>query len=200
MPYTREQLEQALYTAADSYGIDREIAWRQIKQESGFDPNAVGPPTRYGTAKGIAQFIDSTARDYGLTNPFDPIASLEAYGKYMRALLRMFGGDYAKAVGGYNWGPGNVQKAAAQYGSNWLAHAPAETRNYVAVIVGASGPAPAPSTAPGTDPTPDSDGGSGAGGSDNQWGDDDSDEPQTNWSLIIAVGAISLIALIALDD
>jgi soluble lytic murein transglycosylase-like protein len=180
MAYTREQLEQALYSAADRYGIDRGIAWRQINQESRFNPNAVGPMTRYGTAKGIAQFIDSTAREYGLTNQFDPIASFEAWGKYMRNLLRMFGGDYAKAVASYNWGQGNVQRAAQNYGADWLSHAPAETRNYVAVIVGQSGPAPTSS--------PDDYSGSGAqpGGA--------------NWKLIAAFGALAVLAVIAISD
>jgi membrane-bound lytic murein transglycosylase D len=35
-------------------------------QESGFQINACGPPTRYGYAKGMWQFIPGTARDYGL--------------------------------------------------------------------------------------------------------------------------------------
>jgi len=35
-------------------------------QESGFDVNAVGPHTRWGIAKGMWQFIPSTAREYGL--------------------------------------------------------------------------------------------------------------------------------------
>jgi soluble lytic murein transglycosylase-like protein len=35
-------------------------------QESGFDDKAVGPPTRYGIAKGMWQFIPETARRYGL--------------------------------------------------------------------------------------------------------------------------------------
>jgi pSer/pThr/pTyr-binding forkhead associated (FHA) protein/soluble lytic murein transglycosylase-like protein len=35
-------------------------------QESGFDANAVGPRTRWGIAKGMWQFIPSTAQEYGL--------------------------------------------------------------------------------------------------------------------------------------
>lgn len=35
-------------------------------QESGLDVNAVGPRTRWGIAKGMWQFIPSTAREYGL--------------------------------------------------------------------------------------------------------------------------------------
>lgn len=35
-------------------------------QESGFDSTVCGPPTRFGIAKGMWQFIPSTARQYGL--------------------------------------------------------------------------------------------------------------------------------------
>jgi len=35
-------------------------------QESGFNPTASGPPTRYGIAKGMWQLIPETARRYGL--------------------------------------------------------------------------------------------------------------------------------------
>jgi membrane-bound lytic murein transglycosylase D len=35
-------------------------------QESNLDPNAVGPPTRFGIAKGMWQFIPTTAQKYGL--------------------------------------------------------------------------------------------------------------------------------------
>jgi hypothetical protein len=35
-------------------------------QESGFDVNAIGPRTRWGIAKGMWQFIPSTAQEYGL--------------------------------------------------------------------------------------------------------------------------------------
>lgn len=35
-------------------------------QESNFNPRAVGPPTRFGIAKGMWQFIPKTARQYGL--------------------------------------------------------------------------------------------------------------------------------------
>ena len=39
--------------------------------ESNFDARACGPPTRFGIAKGMWQFIPTTARNYGLrTGPF----------------------------------------------------------------------------------------------------------------------------------
>lgn len=130
------QLVDYLYRVADSFGIDRNKAYKQIQKESNFNPNAIGRKTKYGTAKGIAQFIDSTAAQYGLKNPFDPYASFDAWGQYMADLLTQFNGDYAKALAAYNWGQGNVEKAVAAYGDEWLNEAPAETRQYVESISG----------------------------------------------------------------
>lgn len=132
---SKASLVDYLYRVADQFGIDRDAAYQQIEAESNFNPKAVGKPTRYGTAKGIAQFIDATAQRYGLKDPFDPYASFDAWGQYMSDLLKMYGGDYARALAAYNWGQGNVDKAVATYGNEWLKNAPTETREYVAKIL-----------------------------------------------------------------
>jgi hypothetical protein len=46
-----------------------------VNLESHWNPNARNPNS---SAAGLLQFTDSTARQYGLTNPFDPYASLDA--------------------------------------------------------------------------------------------------------------------------
>ena len=48
---------------------------RMAKVESGYNPNARNPSSSAG---GLFQFINSTARNYGLTDKFDPVASSEA--------------------------------------------------------------------------------------------------------------------------
>lgn len=50
---------------------------------------------------------------------------------YRAAMERKYGGDLAKMWAAYNWGPGNLDRAIARYGEDWLKHAPAETRDYV---------------------------------------------------------------------
>lgn len=47
------------------------------------------------------------------------------------ALLGKYRGDAEKALAGYNWGEGNVDKTVRKYGDKWLLHAPDETKNYV---------------------------------------------------------------------
>jgi soluble lytic murein transglycosylase-like protein len=124
MPYTARQLREMVVNFARKYGIDERIAVRQIQEESNFNPNA-----RSGKgAVGIAQFTDATARRFGLTDRTDPVASLDAWGKYMTFLLRKFDGDYTLALAGYNAGEGAVDKykGVPPY---------RETRNYVQKIL-----------------------------------------------------------------
>lgn len=134
---TKAEIQQLVAQKARAYGLDERIGLAQIKQESGFNPRAVGPPTRFGTAKGVAQFIDSTAREYGITDPFDPEQALDGWARYMVDLLRRFNGRYDLALAGYNGGPNrqSLIQAAGTGGPFPAANLPAETRNYVATIL-----------------------------------------------------------------
>jgi soluble lytic murein transglycosylase-like protein len=99
----------------------------QLYAESNFNPFARSP----AGALGIAQFMPGTARAYGLRNPFDAEAAINAQARMMSELLRRFG-SAALALAAYNAGPG----AVARYGG-----IPpfAETRAYVARILGLLG-------------------------------------------------------------
>lgn len=80
-------------------------------------------------AEGPFQFMPSTAKQYGVD-----VKSLESSAtgaaRYLRDLLDMYGGDLQRAVAGYNWGQGKLNR----YG---LGAAPAETRRYVQSVLGA---------------------------------------------------------------
>jgi membrane-bound lytic murein transglycosylase D len=88
-------------------------------QESGFDVKAVGPPTDWGIAKGMWQFIPKTARRYGLRlgpRKGRPVVDFQDerhdFGKSTRAAARYLQEIYsteAQASGlliiaSYNWG------------------------------------------------------------------------------------------------
>lgn len=60
---------------AQQYGIDPDYLIRTAMVESHGDPNAKNPNSSAG---GLFQFIDGTARQYGLKNKFDPVASTDA--------------------------------------------------------------------------------------------------------------------------
>jgi len=103
--------------------------------ESASGKNVIGPKTRYGTsALGPFQFMSPTAKQYGVQNPFDYNQSRAGAGAYLSHLLKKYGGDEAKAVAAYNWGEGNLDEDIKAHKDDWLAHAPLETRNYVAKI------------------------------------------------------------------
>ncbi len=111
-------------------GISPVYFVRQINQESGFNPSAVSVTN----AQGIAQFEPYTASGLGI-NPWDPIQSLRGAAQLMARYYHQYG-NYAKALGAYNAGPGAVQSASYACGMNWLNCMPGQTQDYVYRIMG----------------------------------------------------------------
>ena len=111
--------------------------------ESALNPVAV---SRVG-AKGMWQFMYSTAKMYGLhidsfvDERLDPVKSADAAARYMMDAYRIFG-DWSLAIASYNCGAGNVNKAIRRSGGSrafWdiWPYLPRETRGYVPAFVGA---------------------------------------------------------------
>ncbi|EEY97765.1 transglycosylase SLT domain-containing protein [Acinetobacter johnsonii] len=80
-------------------------------QESRGNANAIGPMTKYGQAKGGFQFLDGTAKRFGLIGNavFDTGKSAEAAAKYFQFLYQKFG-TWEKAISAYHAGEGNVER------------------------------------------------------------------------------------------
>lgn len=82
------------------------------------------------------QVMPSTARDPGFglrpANVSDPDDMNRLGREYRAKMERRYAGDPAKMWAAYNAGPGRVDDLLARHGDNWLAYAPAETREYVA--------------------------------------------------------------------
>lgn len=169
-----DRLSRAL-TRAKERGYARVIAQKFIDshlppqylylalQESGFDERAVGPPTRYGHAKGMWQFISSTGHRYGLQigplyeqPDYDPKderfhwqKATGAAVKYLKDLhVNEAQGSGMLAMASYNWGEEKVLRTISSLPQNpldrnfWtlLKHrsVPAETYDYVLSIVSAA--------------------------------------------------------------
>ena len=61
--------------AANKYGVPPAIMKAIAQIESSGNPNAKNPNSSAG---GLFQFIDSTAKNYGLTNKYDPVQAADA--------------------------------------------------------------------------------------------------------------------------
>jgi soluble lytic murein transglycosylase-like protein len=101
--FVPEQFAPALAAASQRWSVSAALLAAQLYAESGFDPNAVSP----AGAEGIAQFMPGTASSYGLSNPFDATASIDAQAHMMRDLLRQLG-TVPLALAAYNAGAGAV--------------------------------------------------------------------------------------------
>lgn len=71
----------AIDEAASRYGIPADHLYVLAHIESGGDPTAQNP---HSSAGGLFQFLDGTARDYGLTNKYDPQANADAGARFYR--------------------------------------------------------------------------------------------------------------------
>lgn len=141
MPYSREQLVNKIYATADAYGIDRAIAYAQLKRESGFRDDVIyGPFVAGAGERGLAQFTPGTWARFSNephTAAYDPDKSLRAWGQYMRFLLNMFGGRYDLALAGYN---GGENRECLRAGS--LSCAPSGAQRYAREVLAAAGKSP----------------------------------------------------------
>ncbi|HEC0039057.1 tape measure protein [Acinetobacter baumannii] len=72
-------------------------------------------------ATGGFQFLEGTAKQYGVKDRYDLAQSAEGAGKYMSYLLKLFKGDLEKAVRAYHAGEGNVQngKGIGKYNNQY---------------------------------------------------------------------------------
>ena len=117
------QYRAPLLRSASRWNVSPGLLAAQLMAESGFNPRAVSPTG----ALGIAQFLPATARSYGLRDPFDPVASIDAQAHLMSDLLRQFH-SVPLALAAYNAGAGAVGAC------NCIPPYP-ETRAYVARIL-----------------------------------------------------------------
>lgn len=115
----------AIEVFSKRHGLDTGFFARLIWQESRFDPNALS----HADARGIAQFIPSTAHRRGLKDPYNPADALEHSAQYLAEMVAHYGNEGLAAIG-YNGGERRAQGFIQGKGL-----AP-ETVNYVPLITG----------------------------------------------------------------
>ena len=135
MPIIEEEINKA--------GIPNELKYLPII-ESALNPKAVAR----ANAKGLWQFMFSTAKIYGLKSNnyiderFDPIKSTRAAVRFLADLYKLFG-KWELAIAAYNCGPGNVKKAILRSNGKtdfWelYYYLPRETRGYLPMFIAAN--------------------------------------------------------------
>ncbi len=90
--------------AAAANGIPPSLLAALISEESGFNPNAVSP----AGARGIAQFMPSTAKGLGIDSA-DPTQAIQGAARLIASYVTSLG-SYANALAAYNAGSAAVAK------------------------------------------------------------------------------------------
>ena len=115
-------LEALIDRVSAREGVDARLVRAVIEVESGYRPRARSPKG----AMGLMQLMPATARQYAVTNPYDPAANIEAGIKHLKSLLARF--PRALALAAYNAGDAAVERFGGMPPY-------AETRNYVSRIL-----------------------------------------------------------------
>lgn len=112
-----------ILTAACEAGVPVRLFDALLSQESRYRPFA----RSHAGAMGMSQLMPGTARELGVSDPWDVQDNLSGGARYLRQQLDRFG-SWELALAAYNAGPGRVQKHNGVPPFR-------ETRNYVATIM-----------------------------------------------------------------
>ena len=93
--------------AAERHGVDPRLVHALIEVESGYRPDAISA----AGAMGLMQLMPDTAKRYGVADPLDPAANIDAGTRHLRTLLDEFGPLYGlDALAAYNAGEAVVRR------------------------------------------------------------------------------------------
>lgn len=142
-------VEREVITQAAQSGLDPALVLAVIRQESGFDHNAVSP----AGARGLMQLMIATAKEWAqkLKMAFMPHKlshkpfNITLGCAHLKDLMQTYDGNLVLVCAAYNGGAGNVAKWIAQYGDprsssvntqDWIELIPfSETRTYVHRVI-----------------------------------------------------------------
>lgn len=120
---TKEELQKLAEEESRKRGLDPALTFAMIDQESGWNPKA----TSGAGAQGLMQLMPGTAKDLGVSDPYDPQENIRGGLDYLKQLSEEFKTPEMK-LAAYNAGPGNVRSA------NGVPDFP-ETKGYVSSVL-----------------------------------------------------------------
>lgn len=88
------------------HGLPPHLMRAMVQAESSGDPKALSAVG----AMGLTQLMPGTARDMGISDPWNPWQNVYGGAKYLRLQLEAFGGRLDYALAAYNASAGNVRK------------------------------------------------------------------------------------------
>ncbi len=103
IPHTYREI---IYTRAKKYELEPSLVSAVITIESNWDSKAISPVG----AKGLMQLMPATAKEMGVSDPFNPMENIDGGARYLRYLLDRFDGDVTLAIAAYNAGPRRIRK------------------------------------------------------------------------------------------
>jgi soluble lytic murein transglycosylase-like protein len=91
---------------AKKHGVEPELIHAIIRAESNYESTAVSSKG----AIGLMQLMPDTARAYGVSDFVDPEENIEGGTKYLKDLIKLYGGKTALVLAAYNAGQEAVKK------------------------------------------------------------------------------------------
>lgn len=127
---SQEEIVTYAGRVAQDTGVDGSLLKAVVETESSFDQNAVSNKG----AQGLGQLMPGTAKEVGVTDPFDPRQNIEGAAKYLLATADKYGARSEEdMLMIYNWGPGNFRKWHRE--GRKPEDVPEETRKYVEKVM-----------------------------------------------------------------
>jgi soluble lytic murein transglycosylase-like protein len=115
-------VDAVIKTASERFRIPESLIKAVIKQESGFNREAVS----HKGAMGLMQLMPDTADALGVGDPFDMQENVFGGTRYLRELINLYGGNLNEALAAYNAGPDRVKEGVPEI---------PETKDYVKSVL-----------------------------------------------------------------
>ncbi|MGD9974823.1 MAG: lytic transglycosylase domain-containing protein [Desulfatirhabdiaceae bacterium] len=99
-------IDSAIDQISEKYGLPSDLIHSMVQVESNYKVNAVSP----AGAQGLMQLMPDTAKEMGVTHPFNIRQNIEGGARYLKKMLETFNGNMKKALAAYNAGPATVKR------------------------------------------------------------------------------------------